>query len=184
MSFVVEIPSIFTKSTQIPNRLGHTTLTGNETIQGNLSVKGSLTLDQGIDISSSAGILSGSIQNYWVERNTVTISGDLFAWGNGSSTLYGIQMPFNGRILYATVSTLSVTSSGSATFSILKNGSILDNSLNITVTYNDQNPILDLRSDTSPYKYTFNARDKITWKTTSYSNSVSGIIIGFWVVFD
>ena len=38
MSFVVEIPSIFTQSTQIPNRLGNTTLVGNETIHGGLVV--------------------------------------------------------------------------------------------------------------------------------------------------
>ncbi len=44
MSFVVEIPSIFTQSTQIPNRLGNTTLVGNETIHGGLVVNGSLTL--------------------------------------------------------------------------------------------------------------------------------------------
>jgi hypothetical protein len=45
MSFVVEIPSAFTKSVQIPNRLGNTTLTGNETIHGSVIVNGSLTLD-------------------------------------------------------------------------------------------------------------------------------------------
>ena len=45
MSFIVEIPSVFNKSTQIPNRLGNTTLTGNETIHGSLNVGGPLTLD-------------------------------------------------------------------------------------------------------------------------------------------
>ena len=48
MSFVVEIPSVFTKETQIPMRLGNTILTGNETIQGSLSVNGSLILNSGV----------------------------------------------------------------------------------------------------------------------------------------
>ena len=177
MSFVVEIPSIFTKSTQIPNRLGHTTLTGNETIQGNLSVKGSLTLDQGIDISSSAGILSGSIQNYWVERNGNTSVNDKFSWGSGTTNLNGIQMPFSGKILYATASTLTVT--GSATFKILNSQSGLSDQY-LIVTSGTPNPIIDLRAN----PYTFNAGDKITWQTTAYSATVSGIIIGFRVVFD
>lgn len=45
MSFIVEVPSAFSKSVQIPNRLGNTTLTGNETIHGSVIVNGSLTLD-------------------------------------------------------------------------------------------------------------------------------------------
>ena len=178
MSFVVEIPSVFTKSTQIPNRLGNTTLTGNETIQGNLSVKGSLTLNQGNDPISSAGILSGSIQNYWVERSGATSLNDKLSWGNSSTTLNGIQMPFSGKILYATASTL--TASGSATFKILKNGSDISTQA-LIVTNGTPNPIIDLRTDTP---YIFNAGDKITWQTTAYSATVSGIIIGFWVVFD
>ena len=178
MSFVVEIPSIFTKPTQIPNRLGNTILTGSETIQGNLLVNGSFTLNQGNDQNSSAGILSGSIQNYWVERNSDTSVGDKLSWGDGTTTLDGIHMPFSGKILYATASTLTAT--GSATFKILKNG-LYESTQALNVTSVNLNPILDLRTDTP---YSFNAGDKITWKTTAYSATVSGIIIGFWVVFD
>ena len=182
MSFVVEIPSIFTKPTQIPNRLGNTILSGNETILGDLLVNGSFTLNEGNNPNSSAGILSGSIQNYWVERNGDTSVGDKLSWGNGTTTLDGIHMPFSGKILYATASTLTAT--GSATFKILKTPlsgipSTSDQALNVTSA--NKNPIIDLRTDTP---YSFNAGDKITWKTTAYSATVSGIIIGFWVVFD
>lgn len=45
MSFVVEIPAVFTKPTQVPVRLGNSTMTGSEHIEGNLSVNGSLTLN-------------------------------------------------------------------------------------------------------------------------------------------
>ena len=178
MSFVVEIPSIFTKPTQIPNRLGNTILTGSETIQGNLLVNGSLTLNQGNDPNSSAGILSGSIQNYWVEEAYATSVGNRLSWGNGSNCLEGIHMPFSGKILYATASTLTAT--GSATFKILKNG-LNESTQALNVTSTNKNPILDLRTDTP---YIFNAGDRITWTTTAYSDIVSGIIIGFWVIFD
>lgn len=45
MSFVVEVPSVFTKATQIPQRLGNTILQGSETIHGNCIVNGSMTLN-------------------------------------------------------------------------------------------------------------------------------------------
>lgn len=44
-SFIVEVPSLFTKSTQIASRCGNTILTGNEQIQGNMLINGSLTLN-------------------------------------------------------------------------------------------------------------------------------------------
>ena len=141
MSFVVEIPSIFTKSTQIPNRLGNTILSGNETILGDLLVNGSFTLNEGNNPNSSAGILSGSIQNYWVERNNDTSVDDKLSWGNGSKDLEGIHMPFSGKILYATASTLTAT--GSATFKILKNG-LTESTHALNVTSANKNPILVL----------------------------------------
>lgn len=49
MSFVVEVPSVFTKATQIPQRLGNTILTGSETIHGNCIVNGSMTLNGNAD---------------------------------------------------------------------------------------------------------------------------------------
>lgn len=45
MSFIVEVPSVFTKQTQIASRIGNTLLTGNEQINGSLLVRGSLTLN-------------------------------------------------------------------------------------------------------------------------------------------
>lgn len=45
MAFVVEIPSVFTKAVQIPQRLGNTVLQGSETIHGNCIVNGSMTLN-------------------------------------------------------------------------------------------------------------------------------------------
>lgn len=45
MSFIVEVPSVFTKQTQIASRIGNTLLTGNEQINGSLLVNGSLILN-------------------------------------------------------------------------------------------------------------------------------------------
>lgn len=45
MSFIVEVPTLFTKPTQMASRTGNTTLTGNERINGNFLINGSLTLN-------------------------------------------------------------------------------------------------------------------------------------------
>jgi len=51
MSFVVEIPSVFKKPTQIPVRLGNTILTGNETIEGTLSVNESVDISNNLNVN-------------------------------------------------------------------------------------------------------------------------------------
>ena len=83
MAFVVEIPSVFTKPTQIPVRLGNTILSGNETIQGALQVNGSITLNQGntnpsnfvyydsLDISNTLNVSGNSNMND-ISANTIT----------------------------------------------------------------------------------------------------------------
>jgi len=43
--FIVEVPAVFTRPTQMASRLGNTILTGNEQIDGNFLVNGSLTLN-------------------------------------------------------------------------------------------------------------------------------------------
>jgi len=99
MSFVVEIPSVFKKPTQIPVRLGNTILTGNETIEGTLSVNESVDISNNLnvnglttlnDVSAQNMELSGSLD---VSQN-VTIGGTLGVTGNvgiggssGSETL-------------------------------------------------------------------------------------------------
>lgn len=49
MSFIVEVPAVFTRPTQMASRVGNTTLTGNERINGNFLVNGSLTLNSSLD---------------------------------------------------------------------------------------------------------------------------------------
>ena len=78
MSFVVEIPSVFTKPTQIPVLLGNTILTGNETIQGSLSVNGSLTLNSGFNHNTNVIYYDSlDISNNLNVGGDVSISGDL-----------------------------------------------------------------------------------------------------------
>jgi len=78
MSFVVEIPSIFTKPTQIPNRLGNTILSGNETILGDLLVNGSFTLNEGNNndiVYQSLDILTTLTVRGESQLNNVNVSG-------------------------------------------------------------------------------------------------------------
>lgn len=77
MSFVVEIPSIFTKPTQIPVRLGNTILTGNETIEGSLAVNGSLTLNNGNHNGNAFYYDSLDISNTLSVGGDVTVGGSL-----------------------------------------------------------------------------------------------------------
>lgn len=84
MSFVVNIPTIFTKQTQVPNMYGNTILSGNEIIDGNLSVNGSLTLNgvndanvafESLDISSSLNVYGDTSLNDVNVSGIVTLSG-------------------------------------------------------------------------------------------------------------
>ena len=116
MSFIVEIPSVFNKSTQIPNRLGNTTLTGNETIHGSLNVGGPLTLDgtnnitdkftsnipvifndttNMLDVSGQNMDLSGNLSVAGVTAQYMDLSGSLDVSGN--TTIWG-TLQANGGI--------------------------------------------------------------------------------------
>lgn len=147
--------------------------------QALLHVQGNVMLSSGsaITSASSATILGGTIQNYWVERNGNLSLNNRLAWGNGSSTSPGIKMPFAGRVIYATASSLIAT--GSATIQILKNETITSTE-SITIDSTTPNPVLDLRN--APY--TFDANDIICWVVTDYTAQVSTVVLAFWVIFD
>jgi len=95
MSFIVEIPSVFNKSTQIPNRLGNTTLTGNETIHGSLNVGGPLTLDGTNNITdkftSNIPVIFNDTTNMLdVSGQNMDLSGNL--------SVAGVTAQFGGNI--------------------------------------------------------------------------------------
>lgn len=73
MSFVVEIPAVFTKPTQVPIRLGNSTMTGSEHIEGNLSVTGSLTLNPGTATPNSGVVYYDSLD----VSNSLNVGGQL-----------------------------------------------------------------------------------------------------------
>ena len=73
MSFIVEVPAVFTRPTQMASRVGNTTLTGNERINGNFLVNGSLTLNSSLNNApivfdsydiSNLNVYQSSILNY------------------------------------------------------------------------------------------------------------------------
>ena len=93
MSFVVEIPSVFTKPTQIPVRLGNTILTGNETIQGSLSVNGSLILNSGVNHNTNVIYYDSlDISNNLNVGGDVSISGDLVIGDVSASNISAINI--------------------------------------------------------------------------------------------
>jgi len=121
MSFVVEIPTIFTKSTQIASRLGNTTLTGNETIQGNLVVNGSFSLNpndgadtnivyQSLDISSTLTVQGDSHLNY-VHAESIEVSGNSLL-----SDVSAQNMDLSGNINCTGALTVSENSTISSAF--------------------------------------------------------------------
>jgi len=68
-AFIVEVPTLFTQSTQMVSRVGNTTLTGNERIHGNFVVNGSLTLDGTVN-DSNVFFESQDISNLIVHNET------------------------------------------------------------------------------------------------------------------
>jgi len=68
-AFIVEVPTLFTQSTQMASRVGNTTLTGNERIHGNFVVNGSLTLDGTVN-DSNVFFESQDISNLIVHNET------------------------------------------------------------------------------------------------------------------
>lgn len=68
-AFIVEVPTLFTQSTQMASRVGNTTLTGNERIHGNFVVNGSLTLDGTVN-DSNVFFESHDISNLIVHNET------------------------------------------------------------------------------------------------------------------
>jgi len=85
MSFVVEIPTVFTKPTQIPARLGNTILTGNETIEGslsanNLNVNGPTMLNE-VYVTGNETI-EGSLSANNLNVNGPTMLNEVYVTGN------------------------------------------------------------------------------------------------------
>jgi hypothetical protein len=132
MSFVVEIPTVFTKPTQIPARLGNTILTGNETIEGSLYVNGSLTLNNGnegdstnvvnydsLDISNNLNVNglttlnevnASSITTNNLVVNTFNIDNVTIGSGNITSPKFRVVQPvknLNNRFPTGSLSTVS-----------------------------------------------------------------------------
>ena len=133
MSFVVEIPTVFTKPTQIPARLGNTILTGNETIEGSLYVNGSLTLNNGSEGDST------NVVNY----DSLDISNNLNV--NGLTTLNEVNVSnlvpekINGLDAITTIAIAKVQGDGTTDKAV--NCSVARNSVGkYTATFSSARP--------------------------------------------
>lgn len=148
MSFIVEVPAVFTRPTQMASRVGNTTLTGNERINGNFLVNGSLTLNSSLDNApivfdsydiSNLIVHQSSILNYvygvsFDIAHTATIK-DLIV--NGHSDLSGVSCETisvntsyleNASISFATLEDLTVNGHSDLTGLSCENLSVNGNS--------------------------------------------------------
>ena len=185
MSFVVEIPSVFTKATQIPVRLGNTILTGNETIQGSLSVNGSLILNSGYSVDNTNVVYYDSldISNTLNVGGDVSISGDLVVRGvlsvpknpaykvfydtvNNStgSNVSSQKVPYNA-VLYDTTSSYSI---GNLNYTIPVAGKYF---LSISFFAGNSAFVVDLRkNEVTVKRYQFTTQ--ATYNTFSFSTTI------------
>ena len=128
---------------------------------------------------SAAGILGGVPVSSHCARAGVTALGDKLAYGNGAAT-DGPVMPFNGRLICATLSGTNVT--GSVTYCVMLDGNLSPfYFLGATGTGGKISNIKDFQS--SPLEFT--AGTQIGWVATAYSiTAATGIEVTFYVVFD
>jgi hypothetical protein len=108
MSFVVEVPCLFTKPTQIPFRLGNTGFIGEETIHGGWMVNQSITLNgsgteaaervyDSFDVSGDL-VVGGNIVTSRF-RNVVVNTTNVFQSTNSSSSVTLATLILNGGTL-------------------------------------------------------------------------------------
>ena len=108
----------------------------------------------------TAGKLSGIPMSFHCERNGVSSVGDRLSWGNGTTGNIGIVMPFNGKIIQATLSCTGLT--GTQTFQLLANGT-LNTNYQLSATGNATNASQNQNWQNTPLSFT--AGNTITWQS-------------------
>lgn len=145
---------------------------------GNASISGTISVTNGwAGTGTSANVLSGIPQVVTVERGGVGTTLTGLAYGNGSSG-NGMRMPFNGKIVAATLHCTDLNGTWSAYLEV--NGSTnASYALSATAATADAG---DTEYFSTPYS--FSAGDAINWQQQSVPTGCTTSVISFWIVFD
>jgi hypothetical protein len=128
---------------------------------------------------SAAGKLGGVVQTMWCERNGVGAVGQVFSYGNGSSTGKGMRMPFAGKILNATITGAALN--GTVTAQVYLNGTA---STSYQVTMTSTGADAGATSDFSAAPLSFAAGDVIGWYQAAAPTAVNSIDILYTIIYD
>lgn len=128
----------------------------------------------------SSGKLGGIVQAFACERNGTGVVGQVLSFGNGSSALKGIRMPYSGKLMAATLSGVAVT--GTITVDAYLNGAA-NTSYRLTQT-NGVSADVGVTQDFQASPLTFSANDTLGWYLTAAPSAATGFIVNFYVIFD
>ena len=127
---------------------------------------------------SKAGRLGGIPMTFQCERGNKSFVGDKLSFGDSEAVGNGICMPFDGKMVVATLQCTGIT--GKATITAIKNGiSCPDYKLISGSTAHD----CDIK-DFSGNPLKFVAGDVIGWQTTGAPAAASSIHVMFIAIFD
>jgi hypothetical protein len=155
---------------------------GTETAYGTakLSVSGSVTATDGwTGTNSLAGRLGGVVQSFACERTSTGTATGVMAFGNGTTNLKGLRMPFAGKLIAATLSGITVT--GTVTVQAYLNGTA-NASYQLTGTGSAED--IAQTQDWSSSPLSFTAGQTLGWYQETVPASANGYNVSFYVIFD
>jgi hypothetical protein len=129
--------------------------------------------------NSSAGVLGGIVQSFACERNAAGAVNGVMAFGNGSTASKGLRMPFDGKLVAATLAGYNVN--GTIAVDAFLNG-VANSSYRLTAT----GSLTDI-GDTQNFQsspLSFAAGSTLGWIQQTVPTSAAAYTVTFYVIFD